>query len=364
MLNKIYFDNNSIPPISAESKSAMLEVMSLPLNPSATHSHGRFAKKILEESRDAILSAMNLSKKEYNLVFTSSGTEANNLCIKGLKDKFQAITTSIEHASVLNNVGEGIISVDKDCVIVNYESLIKPNSLVSVMYANNETGAIQPIQELVNIAHQNNAIFHTDAAQAFGKIETNFNNIDLITISSHKLGGPLGVAALVFKKNLPLIPISVGGGQEMRFRSGTHNLPAICGFAAACKNIDRSIENYKKLERLRNLLESEILKICKDVIIFGGNAKRLPNVSNISMPNVNSTTQVIHFDSKGFSVSSGSACSSGVAPIPRVQLAMGYKEQDATTAIRISLGPQNTESEVLSFVKEWKQLYFNTNKVN
>lgn len=368
MLNdkNIYFDHNATFPIYHEVKKDMMNLMSYPLNPSSIHNFGRCAKNILENSRNIIKNFLN-AENNYNIIFTSSGTEANNLALKSFPNLFK-IASKIEHPSVLKITGTGIIPVNSNGIIVlsELENLLKKigkKTLVSVIFANNETGVIQPISDIINIAHKYDSLVHTDAVQIVGKEDININklNVDLMTISAHKFGGPNGAGCLIYKKNLELSPILLGGGQEFKIRSGTQNLPAIHGFAKACQISASHMNKFNKVEILRDYIEHSLKLIDNNIIIFGKNATRLSNTSSISMKKVSSEIQVIHFDINGVAVSAGSACSSGKVTSPYVQLAMGYSQSIANTAIRISLGPSNTKEEADKFISLWKNLYKKNN---
>ncbi len=358
----VYFDHNATTPVNPVVKKAMTEIGDEPLNASSIHAYGREAKKILEAARSNIAKALNADEK-YEVVFTATGTEANNIALKAFKN-LEVITTTIEHPSVLQVVGQGLIPVDKNGIVdlAALEEILKTGKkLVSVIFANNEVGVIQPIKEIIDLVHRYNGIIHSDATQAFGKIPFNISelDLDLITISAHKMGGPQGAAALVFKKNLPVHALMQGGGQEFRIRPGTQNLYAIHGFGIAASVIN--IYEYAKLAELRDYLESEIAKICKETIFFSKEEARLPNTSSFTMPNVSNETQLIHFDTKGFAISAGSACSSGRIGLSTTQMSMGYSEEIAKTAIRISLGIGNTKQQMDKFISCWKELYEKTN---
>jgi cysteine desulfurase len=366
----IYLDHNATSPMYEEVKNEMLAAMEMPLNPSSMHQYGKRAKGMLEDARAHIASALGLSKR-FEIVFTSCGTEANNLAINGLRKHYAPIASNAEHVSVLNAVGKGEISVSSDGLIslAALDELCKRQEkpfLISVMLANNETGAIQPVAQIVQTVHRYGGIVHTDATQALGKIPLNFEelNADLITLSAHKIGGPLGVGALVMKKDLPLEPILWGGGQEFRYRSGTQNTPAICGFSTAVELALRNLDKYQKLTTLRDHVEQQIHFISPHSIFFSQSVDRLPNTSSFTMPNVLSETQVIHFDLCGIAVSAGSACSSGKAALPHVQMSMGYSEEIARTSLRISLGLGSSKADLENFIQAWKQLYYNSNSIN
>ncbi len=359
-MKNIYFDHNATSPLHSHVKVAMSSVYELPLNPSSLHFYGRYARKILEESRLLIKYKLGLNHS-HKLIFTSGCTEANNL-IKNNFSAFKKICSCIEHPAVINVIGQGIIPVDNNGIVnlVFLEDYIANNDsklLLSIMYANNEVGTIQPIAKIVKLVKKYNILLHCDITQAIGKIKINLDGIDLITFSSHKFGGPVGSGALIYNKNLELIPVFEGGGQEFNLRSGTQNMIAIYGMSTAFKYINEIIEKFSKTENLKIYLEKAIKHITNDAVIFGEDVNRLPNTSSISMPKVTAETQLMFFDLNGISVSAGSACSSGKINLPRIQLAMGYSEKVAKNALRISFGPGNTIDDVKKFVHLWESLY-------
>jgi cysteine desulfurase len=382
----IYLDNNATTALEPSVLKAMQEVMQLPLNPSSTHKLGRKAHGILEAARGKIAALANA--KNCNVIFTASGTEANNLAISGLAG-WNVMVSAIEHPSVLKTAknsggiivpatGEGVINTEALERLLKQQE--KGKCLISVMLANNETGIIQPIKEVVRIAHQHGALVHTDAAQCFGKIAIDMEElgVDMITISAHKFGGPQGAAALIAKKNVPLHAIITGGGQEQGFRAGTQNVAAIHGFGVAAEIVLEGIESptlflaagapLSALQAggtmaLRDRLEAELLAFAPEVKIFGQNSERLPNTSCIAMPNVASETQLIHFDINGIAVSAGAACSSGKIEVSHVLRAMGVDDNTAKTAIRVSFGKNNTSSDVEAFISAWKELYSKVNDI-
>lgn len=367
MSNAIYMDANATCPMHEAAIHALSEYIAVPLNPSSVHANGRLGKMMLETARTRLRKAVNASSK-YEVVFTSSGTEANNLVVQGLK-QFHAICSAIEHQSVLAVVGQGVIAVDKNGTVDldELEQILKDNEmpiLVSVMAANNEIGTIQPLAEVVKIARKFGAIVHSDAVQIIGKshIDISELDLDLMTVSAHKFGGPLGAAALIFKKNLPLTPIMFGGGQEKRFRPGTQNLNAIHAFGAVCEIIEDIINDFSSTVGLRKTLEDRIKSLAPSTIIFAEEVDRLPNTSSFTMPGVKSETQLIHFDTNGFMLSAGSACSSGRVDVPYTHLALGVGHKVASESIRVSLHPNNQIADIEEFIKVWQWLYLNNNK--
>lgn len=365
-MHNIYLDNNATTALDTKVIDSMIEVMGRPLNPSSPHKMGRMARSIVEDARKKIAEFLKIGN-DYRVIFTASGTEANNLALKGFEGQ-NLFVSEIEHHSVLNSCKIGykvLIPVNQDGT-VNLEKLEKllilrrAKPLVSVMMANNETGIMQPMAEVVRIAKKWGAVVHSDAVQCFGKIDINMPEmgVDMFTISAHKFGGPQGIAALIVKKDIQLAPQIVGGGQEQNMRGGTENIVAIHGFGKALEQL--KIDN--RVKTLRDRLESEIKAFAPDAIIFGSGVERLPNTSFIAMPNATSETQLIHFDMHDIAVSAGSACSSGKIEPSHVLKAMGVDNKIAKTAIRVSLGKNNTDTDIDAFLGAWKQLYINVNK--
>lgn len=340
-LTPIYLDYNATAPMLPQVKAAMAELMGQPLNPSSIHSSGRAARKIIEEARANILKSI----KAKALVFCGSATEANNLV---LKQADVIITSAIEHESISKAAKDAkIISVTKEGLI-DLEALkaaVTKGSLVSIMLANNETGILQPIKEAVEIAHELGALVHTDAVQAYGRMEINFAElgVDFMTIASHKAGGPVGAAALVHRADFELKPLLIGGGQEKNKRAGTENVIAIRGFGEFSTVVSRETN----LSSVNKYLEAELEKL--GYVIVGRDRQRLPNTTCAIHPKLEASTQLIHFDSEGICVSSGSACSSGKVEVSRTLKAMNVA--NAKNAIRISTGWQTTKDDADAFLQ-------------
>lgn len=364
----IYFDHNATTKLLLEAKEALVEVMDAPLNASSIHSLGRKAKYYKEIAKDQILSAVGLSKEDYRVIFTSSGTEANNLVIKNFYEH-NIIMSPLEHLSVYkhkdytDNISMVQITNDGLIDLESLEILLSKAAarvLVSVMIANNETGIIQPMDDIVKLCSKYGAYLHSDACQAIGKMDLDFAalSLDFITISAHKFGGLQGAAALICKKKHHLIPHLVGGGQEYGLRSGSENIAAIVAMGKAASVMCAKYQ-HNNLAKLRDKLESELLKIASNIKIIGYNQSRLSNTSAISMPNVSAIAQMVHFDTNGFAISVGSACSSGSAKVSHVLKAMNISDEDAENTIRVSLGIGNNEDEIMKFVQSWKEIYIN-----
>ena len=365
----IYLDHNATTPVLPEVRAQLIKYFDLPLNPASIHAYGRNSRSILEEARANIATSLNakLGRDDYDIIFTASGTETNNLLLNNFKNN-HIIISAIEHPSVkitaeqYNNYS--LINVDKNGII-NTQHLeqilsqaLQPG-LVSVMLANNETGVIQDIKKIAEITHKYGFYLHSDCSQAYGKIAIDVTDLDVdfVTISGHKAGAMTGVAALLTRSQFELKPMIIGGGQEKSKRSGTENLLAIISLSLIAKIIDERINFYHNLQQYRNFLESEIAKITKKAVFFSEEVARLPNTSYIAMPNVKNDMQLIHFDLNGIAISSGSACSSGKVSNSHVLTAMGYDTQLTSCAVRVSLGSGNNELDIEKFIKIWGDIY-------
>lgn len=361
----VYADYNATAPISENVKKSIFEVLlKQTLNPSSLHKRGQEARKILQDARDNVRGAISVSSDK-EIVFTSGATEANNLVMRGMKG-YLHIISAIEHPSILNSAcNPYIIPVNQEGIVDFLElekilSELKGNkAIVSVMMANNETGVIQPIEEIAEIVHKFGAICHTDTAQSVGKIKVNMEDlgVDLLTLSAHKFGGVAGSGVLIFNKELAIEPIIIGGGQEKGLRGGTENIVAIAGLSAALQNIPDLLSKMDEVKELRDQLECELLNLASDIRIFGKNSKRLPNTSFIYMPGVKSDVQLMHFDLNHIAVSNGSACSSGKVEPSHVLLAMGATKEQAECSIRISIGPETKPQDIKKIVDCWYNIY-------
>lgn len=360
----IYLDYNATAPLRPSVMTAMQALEGKPLNPASIHRAGREAKKLLEDARIAI--AQNLSAFANEVMFTASGTEANNMVLRAFAADRPLLVSAIEHASITKTgalLGAATLPVDQQGVVKldtleNQLVQLGRPALVSVMLANNETGVIQPIADIARIAHAHNALVHCDAIQALGKISLDWGmlGVDMLTIGAHKAGGPVGIAALLIRNDLPIKPLLTGGGQELGRRAGTENIPAIVGFAELVKEV-ASCKEAKEWQQWREWLEAELKAAAPDAYIFGSSAARLPNTLQISMPGVSSEVQIMNFDLKNIAVSAGSACSSGRVTTSHVLLAMGVEASVAETAIRVSWGWNTTRSDLENFATAWRDLY-------
>jgi cysteine desulfurase len=372
MSDRVYLDWNATTPLRREARETMAAALDLCGNPSSVHAEGRQARKLVEDARATIAGAVGALPR--NVVFTSGGTEANALALtpglsRGPSPPVERLVVSaIEHASVL--AGGRLPAAAVDTVGVTHSGLLdlehlgaalagKPPALVSVMLANNETGAIQPVAEVAEIVHAGGGLLHVDAIQAFGKIPFDMNALhaDLVTLSAHKIGGPKGIGALVLAEGVTgLEPLLRGGGQELSRRAGTENVAGIAGFGAAAKAALDVLEvDAMRLKGLRTLLEDG-LRQTPGVLVFSHDAPRLPNTTLFTVPRLRAETAVIGFDLAGIAVSSGSACSSGKVQPSHVLEAMGFDPEIAKGAVRLSLGWSTTEADIDRCLEAWRKV--------
>jgi len=357
-----YLDWNATSPLRPAARAAMERSLGLCGNASSVHRSGREARRVIEQARAQVAALAGVAPEQ--VVFTSGGTEANATALAAFPDR-RLIISAIEHDSVLANApGAARIPVTGNGVadLVALESLLvqdKRPALVSLMLANNETGAIQPVEQAARLAHAHGAILHCDAIQAAGKLAFDFSALgcDLMTLSAHKLGGPQGVGALILGPGLEIAPLIRGGGQERGHRAGTENLPGITGFGAACAEALAGLAAYRRVAELRDLAQARLKEIAPDAVVFAADAPRLPNTLCIAMPGVPASTQVMALDLAGVMVSAGSACSSGKVRRSHVLEAMGAPESQSECAIRISLGWTTNEAEIGRLVEAWGALY-------
>ena len=349
---RAYLDHNATSPLKPEAKAAMLAALERGGNASSIHAEGRGARATIEAARDGL--ARELGVIAPMVIFTSGGTEANNLALKGAGvDRF--ILSAVEHPCIR----EAARATGKpvDVVPVDGEGRLdlaalaacaqKPGrALVALMLANNETGVILPVREAAGITRPHGHWLHVDGVQGLGKLPLRFAVLgaDSLALSAHKIGGPLGAGALVIADGLPLSPQMDGGGQELRRRAGTENAPALAGFAAALGPLPAHVAG------LRDRMEAELAAQFPDIRFFGRNAPRLPNTSCFALPGLAADTALISLDLDGVSVSSGSACSSGKVGQSHVLAAMGVAETEAKAAIRVSLGWNSTVSDIEQFM--------------
>ncbi|MGT2436333.1 cysteine desulfurase family protein [Bradyrhizobium betae] len=372
MRKRVYLDWNATTPLRVEARAAMLAAYDLIGNPSSVHAEGREARRLVEDARATLAAAVGALPR--NVVFTSAGTEANALALSpGLRGRSggpveRLLVSAIEHASVLAGgrfpadrigqiraTGSGVIDLG------HLEALLGdgPPALVSIMAANNETGAIQPVTEAARIVHESGGLLHVDAIQALGKISIDINALggDLATFSAHKIGGPKGVGALVVTEGVAgLEPVLRGGGQEQNRRAGTENVAGIAGFGAAVKVALQALpEDAQRIATLRDRLENGIRAIAGGMV-FAEDVQRLPNTVLFTAPGLKAETAVIGFDLEGVAVSSGSACSSGKVQPSHVLSAMGYDAAVAQGAVRLSLGWSTEPDDINRALEAWRKL--------
>ena len=375
----IYLDYNATAPLH---KNVIKKIQNLKFeefgNPSSVHKIGRNSKKIVEEARRNILSA--LKAKNYDLIFTSGATESNNLAIKGFikKNNIKTIfSLQTEHASVIDVVKN--LDIEKKFFNINsngnvnlkeIEELLSKQTnpfLVSIMFANNESGIIHPINEIAKIVRKYKGIIHCDGVQGLGKIEIDLDSldVDLFSISSHKIGGPTGIGALLINTRNNISPEITGGGQEKNLRSGTENFLGIVGFGEAINEVNNLAKICNsEIKNNRDLLEANLKKLSNEIKIFGEDTNRLANTCYFAYPSMTSENQVIALDQKGICVSSGAACSSGKVEPSHVLKAMQVDEKYIHSAIRVSLGWDSTKEQIETFFNIWKSDCFKNGALN
>ena len=360
-----YLDWNATAPVRPEAAAAVAHALTIAGNASSVHRAGRAACRLLEGARASVASLVGARPDE--VVFTSGGTEANALALRAFPDR-RILASAIEHDSVLANAPGAVrVPATRDGLVdlSTLEQLLaadKRPALVSLMFANNETGAIQPIAEAAQIAHRYGALIHCDGVQGAGRqlLDTRRLGCTLMTLSAHKLGGPMGVGALVVAGGWDIVPLIRGGGQERGRRAGTENVPAIAGFGAAASAAMAEAATWATVGMLRVQAEHRLAAIAPDAVIYAAAAPRLPNTICISMPGVPAATQVMALDLAGVMVSAGAACSSGKVRRSHVLDAMGVPEREAECAIRISLGWNTSSAEIDHLVEAWGALYART----
>ena len=358
----IYLDNAASTPVHEQVIEEMLPYFREQYgNPSSIHRHGRLANTAIQNARKRIAALINANSNE--ILLTSGGTESNNTAIYGIVSQRKGrhiITSSIEHDAILEpckrleKEGYRITFLPVDQYgFVNTEDLKKEISddtcLITIMYANNEVGTIQPIREISKIAREKNIVFHTDAVQAVGKIPIDVKElgIDLLSISSHKINGPKGVGALYIKNGVKISPIMLGGGQERGLRSGTENVASVVGFGVACKlakdNVNENMAHFKKLT---TKLISRVLAEIPATTLNGHPDKRIPNNTHFTFLGVSGEDLIIKLDENKVSASTGSACSVKIQKASHVLKAMGFSHEQVTGSLRLTVGITNTEQEI------------------
>ena len=364
---RIYLDSAASTPVADEVIAEMLPFMKQQYgNPSSIHRFGRETTRAIQLARKRVAGLVGASPRE--ITFTSGGTEADNLALKGAmmqtggQKKNRIITSSIEHDAIL----EPCKDLERMGIQVTYlpvtgEGLVRPSdfkdiisqhddvALVSIMYANNEVGTVQPIKELADIVHRASALFHTDAVQATGKVPINVKSlgVDMMSMSSHKINGPKGVGALYVRSGLNIMPIIHGGGQEMSLRSGTENVPGIVGFGKACELAAKRMSEYQQhVAGLRDYLVELVLQEIPHSRLNGSRIDRIPNNAHFTFFGVNGEDLIIKLDENGVAASTGSACSVKKQKPSHVLKAMKFSYEEITGSLRLSLGMHNTKEEI------------------
>jgi cysteine desulfurase len=370
-MSRVYLDNAATTPISEVALQAFIEQSRQLGNPSSLHTYGRKVRKDLEEGREKLASLIGCHSSE--IIFTGSGTEANNLAIKGAywhrnqsgKERKVIVISAFEHHAVLDPARwledfegaevvevpvtrEGFVNLTelRDLLVERHDEI----ALISIMHSNNEVGTVQPMEEISKIAQEFKIPLHTDAVQSLGKVPLSFKELGLfaMTISAHKVGGPIGVGALILQKGIDITPILHGGGQERDIRSGTLNAAGIMAFVAATQSAMRDLEsNALKISALRKKLVAAIQSEISDATLNGVlEGATLPGIANISFPKTESDALLLLFDAEGIACSTGSACSAGVQEASHVLMAMGLSEKEARSSLRFSLGTSNSDSDI------------------
>ena len=360
-----YLDYNATAPVRPEVVEAIARALDSPGNASSVHGSGRAARLALERARAAV--AALVGARPDAVLFTSGGTEANNQALASVRGP--CLVSAIEHDSVLQAApdalrlpvdAQGRLDLDR---LGERVAAIRP-ALISVMLANNETGVLQPVGEVVALARRHGILVHSDAVQAAGKVTLDAGalGVDFLSLSAHKLGGPQGVGALVLGAGIEPAALLRGGSQERRRRAGTENLPGIVGFGRAAELALEDTGFAARTAALRDRLEAGVRAVAPGARIYGAGALRLPTTSCLAMPGVGNETQLIALDLAGIHVSTGSACSSGKVGPSHVLAAMGVAPAEAASAIRVSLGWASTEADVDRFVAAWTRLYTEAGK--
>jgi cysteine desulfurase len=372
---RVYFDWNATTPLREAARQALQDALAVPGNPSSVHAEGRAARRLVEDARERV--ARLAGARPADVIFTSSGTEANALALtpdietadeKRPRDRL--FMSAIEHASVRTGgrfpraaVEDLPVDADGRLDLAGLaQSLARASRpLVSIMLANNETGVVQPVAEAAALVHAAGGLLHVDAVQAAGRIACDIDTLgaDLLTLSAHKIGGPKGVGALIRSgEDIHFAdPLIRGGGQERGMRAGTENVAGIAAFgAAAAASLTRRAEEAAAMLNQRNRLEAGLKAITPQAIIFGESTERLPNTTLFALPGMKAETGVIAFDLEGVAVSSGSACSSGKVQPSHVLAAMGVSPALVQGAVRASLGWETTERDIERFLEAWRKL--------
>jgi len=371
-MKRHYLDHNATTPLRPEVIEAVTGAMRVEGNSSSVHAEGRAAHKIVEDAREELRALVNAPVN--GVIFTSGGTESIHYALHGsLKPHNikRIFVSAIEHAAVSANAAvtgaeidtipakpSGVVDLDwLKTRLASYDAGRDGAFLVCLMLANNETGVIQPVAEAAAITHDAGGLLFCDAAQAAGKIPVNFVMLgaDMMAVTGHKFGGPIGVGALIVSPNLPLEPVMRGGGHEMNRRAGTSNIPGLAGLGEACALAGEVIARRQDIAALRDRMQDAVE--AAGAKIWGGSEERLPGTLCLSAGGFSGQTQLMALDLAGVAVSAGSACSSGKTKPSHVLTAMDASEEEATSSIRVSLGWNSTEEDVEAFIREWPAAY-------
>ena len=370
-MSRIYLDHAATTPMIPEAVEAMTRELTRVGNASSLHASGRSARRIVEESREVI--AALVGAKPAEVIFTGGGTESDNLAIKGAflsvaeSGRRRLVTSTVEHHAVLDSIGwlgrsdsadVSYVPVDSDgrldMAALN-SAVGSDTALVSIMWANNEVGTLQPVRQIAELSAERGAISHSDAVQAVGHIEVDFgvSELDLLSFTAHKLGGPYGIGVLLARRELKLAPILHGGGQERDVRSGTLDVAATAGFAAALEvAIKNRVQEEHRIRRLRRELVTSVLATVPWAVRYGPSAEEdeLPGIASIGFPGCSADAMLMLLDAAGIDCSTGAACSAGVSQPSHVLIAMGCSEAEAGSVLRFSLGHSSTFADIEALV--------------
>ncbi len=361
MKTPVYLDYNATAPARPDVIERVRAVMGEVGNASSVHQFGQRARGTVEAARKQVGDLIGVSPNQ--IVFTSGATESNNTALHAFKGK-RVLISAIEHPAVMQSAPHAeMIPVTRDGVVDMdaFERMLndgEPPAIISVMLVNSETGAIQPVQEIARLAKAKGALVHTDAVQGAGRIPLDFNDlgVDFMSLSAHKMAGPQGVGAFVFRSGLTFEKFMKGGTQERMQRGGTVNVAGIAGFGVAAELAAQHISHYDTLSKMRDDMEARMKDVCPAIVICSNNTARIGNTSNIGLPGVTAQTQLMALDLAGIAVSSGSACSSGSFKPSHVLKAMGMNDDDASTALRISSGWATTPDDIDRFIDAWSDM--------
>ncbi|MGB6922318.1 MAG: cysteine desulfurase family protein [Methyloceanibacter sp.] len=370
MTIRSYLDYNATAPLRPEVRDAMVASFEIFGNPSSVHGEGREARALVENARAKVAALAGARPEE--VIFTSSGSEANALALAApAAQAWQCYISAVEHPSVLAGgcfypesttripvTGDGLVDLDALAAELAEPHLGGWRPFVSLMAANNETGAIQPVAAAAELVHAAHGLLHTDAVQLAGKLTLDFGALgaDMMSLSAHKIGGPKGIGALILRQGVSVEPLIKGGGQELRRRAGTENVAGIAGFGVAAELAAAELDKVAGIAKLRDELERRALAIAPDAVVLSSRVERLPNTSCIAVPGTRAETLVIGLDLAGVAVSAGSACSSGKVEASHVLSAMAVPPEIAQGAIRVSLGYGSEVADIERFLAAWSEM--------